>query len=169
MEKIEHLKIPLNIIKSATADFRRSYTWHRDVYKAELGEQPKKKVFIKRIGKKENILKANFIEKIEMLASFWQPSNQVLFLGYCDEESEMILVFEYTFKENLEYYWDTGCRWAVNLLADSDLTWQQRICICLDIAHGLQLTTTIPTIELFEIHPKYSVFLQEHKILGFPE
>ncbi|KAL8265260.1 hypothetical protein R6Q59_023390 [Mikania micrantha] len=167
MEKIKHLKIPLNEIKLATAD---KYTWHHDVYKAELGEMPKKKVFIKRIGKKENILKANFIEKIEMLASFWQPSNQVLFLGYCDEESEMILVFEYTFKENLEYYWDTGCRWAVHVSANShDLTWQQRICICIDIAHGLLLTTMISVVEFFEIHPKYSVFLQEHKRLGLPD
>ncbi|KAD4179959.1 hypothetical protein E3N88_28550 [Mikania micrantha] len=166
MEKIKHLKIPLNEIKLATAD---KYTWHHDVYKAELGEMPKKKVFIKRIGKKENILKASFIEKIEMLASFEHPSNQVSFLGYCDEESEMILVFEYTFKKNLEYYWDTGCRWAVNLLEDSDLTWQQRIWICLDIAHGLLLTTMISVVEFFEIHPKYSVFLQEHKRLGLPD
>ncbi|KAD4179957.1 hypothetical protein E3N88_28548 [Mikania micrantha] len=119
----------------------------------ELGERPKKKVFIKRTGKKENALKVSFIEKIEMLARFEHPSNQVSFLGFCDEEYEMILVFEYTFEENLEYYWDTGCRWAVNILEDSDLTWQQRIWICLDIAHGLQLTTMISIVELFEIHP----------------
>ncbi|KAD4179962.1 hypothetical protein E3N88_28553 [Mikania micrantha] len=170
LEKIKHLKIPLNKIKSATADFSRRYMWHRDVYKAELGEQPKKKVFIKRIRKKKNILKASFIQKIEMLAHFKHPSNQVLFLGFCDEESEMILVFEYTFKENLEYYWDTGCSWAVNVSVNShDLTWQQRIWICLDIAHGLQLSAMNSIGELFEIHPKYSAFLQEHKRLGLSD
>ncbi|KAL8223055.1 hypothetical protein R6Q57_020454 [Mikania cordata] len=102
-----------------------------------------------------------------MLARFEHPSNQVLFLGFCDEESEMILVFEYTFKENLEYYWDTGCSW--HWAPWKWQSWQQRIWICLDIAHGLQLTTMIPIVDFFEIHPKYSVFLQKHKRLGLPD
>ncbi|KAL8265253.1 hypothetical protein R6Q59_023383 [Mikania micrantha] len=170
MKAIEDLKIPLNKIKSATTNFLSLYTWHRDVYIAKLDELPKKKVFIKRTNIRENVLKARFIEKIKMLACFTHRFKQLSFLGFCDEESEMILVFKHTFKENLEYYWDAGCSWAVNASASSrDLTWQQRICVCLDIAHGLQLTTMIPNFELFEIHPKYSAFLQEHKRLGLPD
>ncbi|KAL8265252.1 hypothetical protein R6Q59_023382 [Mikania micrantha] len=157
MEKIKHLKIPLNEIKLATAD---KYTSRRDVYKAELGEIPKKKVFIKRFSQHGRVLRASFIEKIEMLAYFEHPSNQVSFLGFCDEEYKMLLVFEYTFEENLEYYWDTGCEW------DAYVTWRQRIRLCLEIARGLLLTTMISIVE---IHPLYSVFLQEYKSLGLPD
>ncbi|MFS7936527.1 putative protein kinase RLK-Pelle-LRR-VI-2 family [Helianthus anomalus] len=65
-----------------------------------------------------------------MLSSCKHP-NVASLLGFCDEDSEMILVFECSFKETL-YDYLGSTRKTFNL------TWEQRIRICLDIAHGLR-------------------------------
>ncbi|KAJ0591701.1 putative protein kinase RLK-Pelle-LRR-VIII-1 family [Helianthus annuus] len=65
-----------------------------------------------------------------MLSSCKHP-NLLSFLGFCDEESEMILVFECAFKETL-----SDCFRSESSRAN--LTWEKRIRICLDIAHALK-------------------------------
>ncbi|XP_071729374.1 uncharacterized protein [Rutidosis leptorrhynchoides] len=64
-----------------------------------------------------------------MLSNCKHP-NVVSLVGYCDEDPEMILIYEYASKGSLESY-------LGNLDNLTNLTWGQRIQICLDIAHGL--------------------------------
>ncbi|KAL8223145.1 hypothetical protein R6Q57_020544 [Mikania cordata] len=146
MEKFAYLRIPLRQIKLATYDFADTYriNIYHDVYKAELinfdresaltieeqnkDEPPKKTVVIKHI-KKQNKTTKDFFAEIEMLSSC-KHSNLLSFIGFCDEESEMILVSECNFKENLQYYLSRVNRHGP--------TWEQRIQICIDIAHGLK-------------------------------
>ncbi|KAK9067268.1 hypothetical protein SSX86_014594 [Deinandra increscens subsp. villosa] len=139
VESFASLKIPLIQIKSATNNFAITYSiasnMYERVYKAEIDHfdrenvLTKKKVVIKRIFGYEKITKDFFVE-IEMLTSCKHP-NLVSLLGFCDEDSEMILVFECAFKETLNSY----LRSTSNR---TKLTWEKRIRICLDIAHGLK-------------------------------
>ncbi|GJT06844.1 protein kinase, ATP binding site-containing protein [Tanacetum coccineum] len=52
--------------------------------------------------------------------------NIVSLLGFCDDCGEMILVYEYASKRSLDLY-----------LNDKDLTWVQRLEICIGAARGL--------------------------------
>ncbi|XP_071729382.1 uncharacterized protein [Rutidosis leptorrhynchoides] len=87
-------------------------------------------VAIKRIFRREDMQgEQGFIREIEMLSKCKHPS-VVSLLGYCDEGAEMILIYEYASNGSLENYLGN----PNNL---TNLTWSQRIQICLDIAHGL--------------------------------
>ncbi|PWA66487.1 Protein kinase, ATP binding site-containing protein [Artemisia annua] len=154
-KNLEHLKIALNDIKLATENFADK---HRigsgafgTVYKAQLehfdssdsssidGENkcdfPKKRstVAIKHITNPQG--EQGFNVEIETLTSC-KHENIISLLGFCDEGPDhMILVYELASKGSLEDY-----------LGNSDkmtnLTWMQRLKICLDIAHGLNYIHT---------------------------
>ncbi|CAI9298662.1 unnamed protein product [Lactuca saligna] len=154
---LEHLKIPLIDIVSATENFAKTYIIgtgsYGEVYKAELDHFdnenvllsehnnkegiPKKHstVAIKRILKREDMQgEEGFLREIEMLTSCKHP-NIVTLLGFCDEDGHMILVYEHAFNGSLDdYLGRTG-----NL---NNLTWVQRIKICIDIACGLNYLHT---------------------------
>ncbi|MFS8008966.1 putative protein kinase RLK-Pelle-CR4L family [Helianthus anomalus] len=119
------------------------------VYKAELdvldiqslssmegtykGELPKinKVVAIKRILRREDEQdKQGFLSEIKLLTSCKHP-NIVSLLGFSREDDEMILVYEYAFKGSLSDY-----------LRNNNLTWAQRIQICLEIAHAIDYIHT---------------------------
>ncbi|MFS7919833.1 putative protein kinase RLK-Pelle-RLCK-VIIa-2 family [Helianthus anomalus] len=146
-EKMKHLKISLSAIKSAINKFN-SYIGsggYGKVYKAELdhldmenisssdwksgNELPKKRsiVAIKHILKRlagEDGIPA----EIETLALCKHP-NIVSLLGFCSEDHEMFLIFEFASKGSLE-----NCL-EKNKMAN--VTWAQRIQICLGVARGL--------------------------------
>ncbi|MFS7917199.1 putative protein kinase RLK-Pelle-CrRLK1L-1 family [Helianthus anomalus] len=105
--------------------------FHRESVLTMEGELPKKTVIIRRFNNLVKITKASIFAKIEMLSSCKHP-NLLSFLGFCDEESEMILVFECAFKETLI----SDCFRSESTRAN--LTWEKRIRICLDIAHALK-------------------------------
>ncbi|MFS7936523.1 putative protein kinase RLK-Pelle-LysM family [Helianthus anomalus] len=148
--------IPLSQIICATDNFHSSYCVgsQRDdyvVYKAELdhfdtdtvskvegmnkGERPKKTVIVKRFSNeinridKEKKLRKFFVE-VNLLTSCKHP-NLLSHHGFCVEDSEMIIVFECGFKQTLDDYLRSTSK-------TNFLTWEQRIRICLDIAHGLK-------------------------------
>ncbi|KAJ0942078.1 putative protein kinase RLK-Pelle-CrRLK1L-1 family [Helianthus annuus] len=151
VEKLAYLKIPLSHIKLATDNFadKNCTSWlYRRVYKTELnhfdreglwaiegenkGQLPKRRIIINRLYELEKTPK-DFFAEIEMLSSCKHP-NVASLLGFCDEDSEMILVFECGFKETIDdYLGSTSTRKTL-----FNLTWEQRIRICLDIAHGLE-------------------------------
>ncbi|KAK1437463.1 hypothetical protein QVD17_03254 [Tagetes erecta] len=184
MENFAYLKIPLTRIRLATNDFANTYIKsdiYDDVYKAELkdidresvltvkgenkGDQPAKKtIIIKRHNKYYNQTTKDFFAKIEMHSSRKHP-NLLSFLGFCDEDSEMILVFECSFKETLvDYLGSTSNR--------TNLTWEKRIRIGLDIAHGLKYLHNMEAKPSMIFHDILSanVFLDENwtaKIAGF--
>ncbi|KAJ0591696.1 putative protein kinase RLK-Pelle-LRR-I-1 family [Helianthus annuus] len=148
VEKFAYFKIPLSHIKLATNQFSHIHCIksciYESVYKGELShfdresgfsierknniELPKKTVIINRIERYKKIPK-DFFAEIEILTSCKHP-NLLSFFGFCDEDFEMILVFECDFKVTLyDYLRSTSNR--------TNLTWEKRIRICLDIAQGL--------------------------------
>ena len=156
-KNLDHLRISLSDIRSATHNFaetcRIGKGGYGTVYKAELyhfdgshssttegvvrDDLPKIKstVAIKRISKRvDKQGEQGFLAEIEMLSKC-KHQNVVSLLGFCDEGDEMILIYEYISNGSLEDY-----------LGDHDklmnLTWAQRMQICLDIAHGLNYVHT---------------------------
>ncbi|KAK9077151.1 hypothetical protein SSX86_005487 [Deinandra increscens subsp. villosa] len=148
-EKLEHLRIPISEIMSATNNFdddkfKLGQGGYGTVVKAELEhldiqnispadwidkkELPRKRSFvaIKRIIKEGA---EGFRAEIEILASCNHP-NIVALLGFSFEDDEMILVFELASNGSLD-----DCL-KENKMAN--VTWAKRIQICLDIAHGLK-------------------------------
>ncbi|MFS7990537.1 putative protein kinase RLK-Pelle-LRR-I-1 family [Helianthus anomalus] len=153
--KLGHLKIHLNDIKLATNNFPETYEIASvdeecSLYRAELhcfdkenpssekgmnkGDHPKGHniVVIKRyppsgskcFGEEE------FFTEIEMLSSVEHP-NIVTLIGFCIEDSEMILVIENVSNGYLQDY----------LGNDNDmriLTWEKRLNICIEVANALE-------------------------------
>ncbi|KAJ0691283.1 putative protein kinase RLK-Pelle-LRR-I-1 family [Helianthus annuus] len=140
---LEHLKIPLTHILSATNDFSETYSIAilDDVqfYRAELehydqenhSSKRQNTVIIKRYpsdnqfsGEKE------FLTEIEILSGGVKHPNIVTLLGFCVEDSEMILVIDNFSNGFLGDYLE-------NLKDRRVLTWEKRLKICIDVAHGL--------------------------------
>ncbi|GJS10191.1 kinase-like domain, phloem protein 2-like protein, partial [Tanacetum coccineum] len=154
-ENLEHLKIGLDVIKEATKNFDDAYCigsgGFGKVYKADLEhfdssnsswiegvnkcDLPKKRstVAIKRIHNQEG--EHGFISEIETLTTC-KHDNIISLLGFCSEgNGAMILVYELASKGSLEDYLGSSNK-------ITNLTWVQRINICLDIAHGLNYIHT---------------------------
>lgn len=60
------------------------------------------------------------------MLSTYKHENIVSLLGFCDESNEKILVYEYASRRSLDSYLNTD-----------DLTWNQRLQICVGAARGL--------------------------------
>ncbi|KAJ0860829.1 putative protein kinase RLK-Pelle-CR4L family [Helianthus annuus] len=148
------LKIPLSKIMLATNNFDQDSVGagaYGIVYKAKLDvldiqsfssmvgklkdEMPKvkKTVAIKRIFcKKDNEGREGFSTELELLISC-KHQNIISLLGFSREAHEKILVFEYASNGSLSNYFGNN---------DNNLTWVQRIQICLDIAHAIKYLHT---------------------------
>ncbi|XP_071687752.1 receptor like protein kinase S.2-like [Rutidosis leptorrhynchoides] len=110
-------------------------------------ECPKKHltVAIKHILKDENGQgRQGFFLEIEMLRRCKHP-NIVSLIGYCDEDSELILVYEFVPNGSLDDY-------LGSIKKETHLNWVSRIKICLDIAHGLDYLHTKVSDEERIIH-----------------
>ncbi|MFS7990540.1 putative protein kinase RLK-Pelle-CrRLK1L-1 family [Helianthus anomalus] len=142
VNNLEHLKIPLTHILSATNDFSKTYRigTFSDVlfYRAELEHYDKENhsskrqntVVIKRYPsdrRHEYSGEKQFLTEIEILSSEVKHPNIVTLLGFCVEDSEMILVID-NFSNGFLY------DYLGNL---KDNTWEKRLKICIDVAHGL--------------------------------
>nr|XP_043611700.1 uncharacterized protein LOC122583349 [Erigeron canadensis] len=159
VKTLDHLKIQLGDIKLATNNFSEKYSigsgGYATVYKAELDyfdsrtsptlnkgekrvEVPKRRgiVAIKRIfsfdifRRGDGQAEKGFLAEIELLSKCKHP-NIVSLIGFCNEETEMILVYEYATNGSLEAYLGKND----NI---TNLTWDKRIKISIDIAHGLR-------------------------------
>ncbi|XP_071687785.1 uncharacterized protein [Rutidosis leptorrhynchoides] len=87
-------------------------------------------VAIKRILNDENGHgRQGFLLELEMLRRCNHP-NIVSLIGYCDEERELILVYEFITNGSLDDH-------LGSIKKETYLNWVHRIKICLDIAHGL--------------------------------
>ncbi|KAF5784369.1 putative protein kinase RLK-Pelle-CrRLK1L-1 family [Helianthus annuus] len=151
--KLGHLKIHLNDIKSATNNFSEAYrivSWDDDytLYRAELhcfdkenlsyqegkygGEHLKGQstVVLKRYPSGHDLYgEEEFVTEIEILTSVKHP-NIVNLLGFCVEDSEMVLVTENISNGYLVDYLGNVNHMRV-------LTWEKRLKICIDVAHAL--------------------------------
>ncbi|PWA47417.1 protein kinase-like domain-containing protein [Artemisia annua] len=131
MKEFQHLKIPLKAIKAATKNFDERRVIGNGgfgkVYKGKLSHANRSKNMfaIKRLDPKYGQGDPEFYKEIRMLCCY-RHENLISLLGFCNEEGEMILVYEYASRGSLD-----------RLLSDVTLTWTQRIKICLDAAKGL--------------------------------
>ncbi|KAF5786433.1 putative protein kinase RLK-Pelle-LRR-I-1 family [Helianthus annuus] len=155
--KLEHLKICLSDIQLATDNFSDTYryiNWQRlyTIYRAELDQFDKENpssvdgknkcehhkrdnhVFIKRISRHAEHREERFFTQLEMLTRIKHP-NIVTLLGYCVEESEMILVIE-----------NVSNGFLGESLGNVDkmriLTWEKRLKVCIDVARALNYLHT---------------------------
>ncbi|KAJ0435959.1 putative protein kinase RLK-Pelle-LRR-I-1 family [Helianthus annuus] len=151
--KLGQLKIHLNDIKSATHNFSEAYTIASrkggyTLYRAEFhcfdkenllyqkgkyeGEHLKGQstVVLKRYPSGHDLIgEEEFFTEIEILTRVKHP-NIVNLLGFCVEDSEMVLVTEYISNGYLIDY-------LVNVNHMRILTWETRLKICIDVAHAL--------------------------------
>nr|XP_043611968.1 uncharacterized protein LOC122583647 [Erigeron canadensis] len=131
IEELQHLKISLNILKSATNNFSEvnciGHGGFGKVYKGEiLLSDVLTMVAVKRLDKSFGQGATEFWKEI-MLLSQYKHENLVSLLHFCDEGGENLLVYEYLSNKSLDLY-----------LSSVDLSWHQRLMICLGAAIGLE-------------------------------
>lgn len=136
LKELSHLKISLDAIKLATNNFAAEHFvgvgGFGKVYKGEITTTTTtepgltKTVAIKRLDRRHGQGEHEFLMEI-MLLSRYRHKNLVALLGFCDEAEEKILVYEYVSNGSLENY-----------LSNKDLTWAQRLKICIGAARGLE-------------------------------
>ncbi|KAL1208524.1 putative receptor-like protein kinase [Cardamine amara subsp. amara] len=123
-------RIPFAAVKEATNGFDGNRAigvgGFGNVYKGEL--QDGTKVAVKRGHPKSHQGLAEFTTEIEMLSQF-RHRHLVSLIGYCDENNEMILVYEYMENGTLKsHLYGSGL---------PSLSWKQRLEICIGSARGL--------------------------------
>ncbi|KAF5759972.1 putative protein kinase RLK-Pelle-CrRLK1L-1 family [Helianthus annuus] len=130
IQEVAYLQIPLQTIKLATNDFSQQNFIGQGgfgrVYKGELPHPNSEVVAVKRLDRIHGQGQTEFIKEIVTLASY-KHDNIVSIIGFCDEDGEKVLVYKYEVNGSLD-----------NHLANPDLTWEQRLRICIDAARGLK-------------------------------
>ncbi|KAK1693197.1 hypothetical protein QYE76_009894 [Lolium multiflorum] len=128
-------RIPFALLQAATSNFDEQMVigvgGFGKVYKAVL--QDSTKVAVKRGNHKSHQGIKEFQTEIELLSGL-RHRHLVSLIGYCDEQSEMILVYEYMEKGTLKGH-----------LYGSDmpsLSWKKRVEICIGAARGLHYLHT---------------------------
>ncbi|XP_071704109.1 serine/threonine-protein kinase TIO-like [Rutidosis leptorrhynchoides] len=133
---LDHLSIPFQHIIEATENFTTiiGKGGYGPVYKGQMsisGETELTTVAIKRLDTKISGqgLK-EFLTEIQLLSRYKHP-NLVSLLGFCNQGPEKALIYEYAHRGSLDKYLSR----AEN--STCQLTWKQRLNICIDAARGL--------------------------------
>ncbi|KAL1832484.1 hypothetical protein ACET3Z_002135 [Daucus carota] len=142
----------LGDIKSATNNFKEEMVIGKGgfgiVYKG-LIDSKERIVAIKRAKSMSKQGSKEFLTEIEMLSKS-QHSHVVSLVGYCDDDDQMILVYEYMPSGTLADHLYKRVRKGETSLPS--LTWVQRLKICIGTAHGLNYLHTGTNIETRVIH-----------------
>nr|XP_043608463.1 protein DA1-related 3-like [Erigeron canadensis]XP_043608465.1 protein DA1-related 3-like [Erigeron canadensis] len=129
MDEFAHLKIQLKEIKVATGNFGNKVIGiggFGKVYKGTLSHSKgRSMVAIKRLDRRYGQGDLQFLRELSMLSRYTHR-NLISLLGFCDEDDEKIIVYEYACNGSLDRH-----------LSSPSLTWMQRIKICINIANGL--------------------------------
>ncbi|XP_076949720.1 putative serine/threonine-protein kinase PBL1 [Bidens hawaiensis] len=158
VKNLKHMKIPLEQIKLATHDFHDDFKIGRggygNVYKADLFHFDVQKYFkdnihkstsvsellgyrrrkstvaVKRLDRRYGQGTAEFLQEISVLPYF-RHQNLVTLVGFCDEDQERILVYEYASNGSLAEY-------ISSIDNRNNYSWAQHLQICLDAARDLE-------------------------------
>ncbi|KAD4384997.1 hypothetical protein E3N88_25165 [Mikania micrantha] len=129
VQGVEALRIPLETIRFATQDFSEilEQEGYVMVYKGVISHSKgHKAVIVKRQDHKVGSYESDFYKDIASLYSFSQKNVIPPILGFCEDASERIVVFEHMVNGSLKEH-----------VKNSSLTWKQRLKICIDAARGL--------------------------------
>ncbi|XP_063935665.1 serine/threonine-protein kinase PBL35-like isoform X1 [Daucus carota subsp. sativus] len=149
---IRHLcrRFSFHDIRSATNNFKEELVIGKGgfgiVYKGIIEERI---VAVKRSKSMSKQGSKEFLTEIKMLSQF-QHSHLVSLIGYCDDSEEMILVYEYMPAGSLADHLHKRVRRGDTILPS--LTWEQRLKICIGVAHGLDYLHTGTSIDERVIH-----------------
>ncbi|XP_047331203.1 receptor-like protein kinase FERONIA [Impatiens glandulifera] len=136
-------RFSLSELRSATNNFDDKLLIGRGgfgkVYKGSI-DVPEKPVAIKRLNPTSGQGATEFLTEIEMLSNF-KDTHVVSLIGYCREGHEMILVYEYMIRGTLADHLYKINRKG-NHVAVPNLSWEQRLNICLGAARGLNYLHT---------------------------
>ncbi|KAF5787507.1 putative protein kinase RLK-Pelle-LRR-VIII-1 family [Helianthus annuus] len=128
-KEFEHLKIHLEELKKATNSFGSKVIGaggFGKVYKGEVSHSKgRSMVAIKRLNREYGQGDPEFWKEIMMLSRYTH-NNLISLLGFCDENGEKIIVYEYASNGSLDRH-----------LSSTALTWTQRLKIYLDAARGM--------------------------------
>ncbi|CAH1451193.1 unnamed protein product [Lactuca virosa] len=101
------------------------------VHRGELSKDGQTRtVAIKRLNRDGYQGNNEFRNELEMVSSFHHP-NIITFIGYCDEDNHMIIVYDYAKNGSLDHHLQNPDKMR-------SLTWAQRLKICLGAAKGLK-------------------------------
>ncbi|XP_041029034.1 probable receptor-like protein kinase At2g23200 [Juglans microcarpa x Juglans regia] len=138
------LRVPFSEIKRATKNFNEKLLIGEGgfgkVYKGTLNGR---KVAVKRSDPRHGQGLEEFQTEITVLSHI-RYRHLVSLVGYCDERREMILVYEFMEKGTLRdhlYHSDDNYERSTSV---SELSWEQRLEICIAAAKGLHYLHTGP-------------------------
>ncbi|KAJ0677697.1 putative protein kinase RLK-Pelle-CrRLK1L-1 family [Helianthus annuus] len=128
IKDFKHLQIPLHDISLATDGFaNKNLIANGGFGKVYTGVSEKYgRIAIKRWDCEHGQGDHEFKTEISLLSKY-KHENIVSLLGFCDEDGEKILVYKYESNASLDKH-----------LNKKDLTWIQRLQICIDAARGLK-------------------------------
>ncbi|PWA50234.1 toll/interleukin-1 receptor (TIR) domain-containing protein [Artemisia annua] len=126
--QVERLKIPLQDMLLATNNFSEANVIARSGFgKVYQGQSEQYGIIaIKRLDRRLGQGDPQFMMEIALL-TICKHDNIVSLVGFCDQNGEKILVYKYESNGSLDKH-----------LHRKDLTWIQRLHICLDAANGLK-------------------------------
>nr|KAJ0215288.1 hypothetical protein LSAT_V11C300145760 [Lactuca sativa] len=129
------LKLPFHVIKDCTQDFNNKNFIGKGgygrVYKGILtwGDHINQLVAVKRLDVNGFQGNKEFRTEVAMLSEY-QHENIIRLIGFCDDNKEMILVYEYASHGSLEKY-------ICDTTMSSRLSWTQLLKICIGVASAL--------------------------------